>query len=56
MHAILLTIFVGLVLVSFFVYLFLHFSTRSPGGSDEHNALLPLQDEESKPHNSRSNP
>ena len=54
MHVILLTIFVGLVLVSLFVFLFLHYGTRSPGGSDEHSALLPLQEEETRPHHSRS--
>lgn len=50
MDVILLTVFVGLVLVSLFVVLFLHSNRQSPGGSDERNALMPLQEEESKPH------
>lgn len=45
MHAILLTVFISLVLVAFFVVLFLRERTsRDTIGSVERNALLPFDD------------
>lgn len=49
MNAILLTVFVGFLLVSLFIVLFLRFRREAETSSAEHDSLLPLEDEQSRP-------
>jgi hypothetical protein len=44
-NAILLTVFVGFLLVSFFIVLFLRFRRDAETSSAERDSLLPLEDE-----------
>jgi len=45
MNAILLTVFIGFVLVSMFVVLFLRYRKNAPLSSPERDSLLPLEEE-----------
>ena len=45
MNAILLTVFVGFILVSFFVVLFLRYRREAEDSSPERDSLLPLEEE-----------
>jgi len=45
MNVLILTVFLGLVLVSFFIFLFLRQSADPRGMSSERDALLPLQED-----------
>ena len=45
MNAILLTVFVGVVLVSFFVLLFLRYRRDATSSSPERDSLLPFEEE-----------
>jgi|GEM_PF-1526885 len=45
MNVIVLTVFIGLDLVFFFILMFLHVSTDPRGASSERDALLPLQED-----------
>lgn len=49
MNVIVLTVFIGLVLVAFFIFLFLHQAASPRGASSGRDALLPLQEEKSSP-------
>lgn len=49
MNVIALTVFIGLALVSFFIFLFLHQSTSRHGASSGRDALLPFLDEKNTP-------
>ena len=46
MNVIILTVFLGLILVSLAVALFFYISATSKGSSPEQDSLLPLQDDE----------
>ena len=46
MNVIILTVFLGLILVSLAVALFFYISATSKGSSPEQDSLLPLQDED----------
>ena len=45
MNVIVLTVFLGLVLVTFFVVMFLHQSAGPNGAGSERDALFPLQED-----------
>ena len=49
MNAIALTVFIGFVLVNFFVFLFLRYRKQSEGSSAERESLLPLEGEGVRP-------
>ena len=49
MNAILLTVFVGFVLVSFFVVLFLNYRHDAESSSAERDSLMPLEEESVRP-------
>jgi hypothetical protein len=49
MNAIALTVFIGFVLVNFFVFLFLRYRKQSEGSSAERESLLPLEEEGVRP-------
>lgn len=49
MNAILLTVFVGFVLVNLFIILFLRYRRDAESSSPERDSLLPLEDEFSIP-------
>jgi hypothetical protein len=53
MNAILLTVFVGFVLVNFFIILFLRYRGDAESSSPERDSLLPLEDEFSIPATAR---
>lgn len=49
MNAILLTVFIGFVLVNLFVVLFLRYRKDAPLSSAERDSLLPLEEESCRP-------
>lgn len=49
MNAILLTVFVGFVLVNFFILLFLRYRHQAQASSPERDSLLPFEEETSRP-------
>lgn len=49
MNAILLTVFVGFLLVNFFVLLFLRFRQQADLSSPERDSLLPFEEETTRP-------
>jgi hypothetical protein len=49
MNAILLTVFIGFVLVNLFVLLFLRYRKDAPLSSAERDSLLPLEEESWRP-------
>lgn len=53
MNVILLTGFVGLILVGMAIAFFFYTRSCSEGSSSEHESLLPLEDERVVPHQSR---
>lgn len=55
MNVLILTIFVGAILVLFFVVLFLYQQFKAVPGSLEHEALLPLEEEKSTAATPRNN-
>jgi len=49
MNAILLTVFIGFILVNLFVVLFLRYRKDAPSSSAERDSLLPLEEETWRP-------
>ncbi len=49
MNAILLTVFIGFVLVNLFVVLFLRYRKDAPLSSAERDSLLPFEEESCRP-------
>ena len=49
MNAILLTVFIGFVLVNLFVILFLRYRKDAPSSSAERDSLLPFEEESWRP-------
>jgi cbb3-type cytochrome oxidase subunit 3 len=49
MNVIVLTVFIGVMLVSFFILFFLYQTAGKRGASSERDALLPLQEEKNTP-------
>jgi cell division protein FtsN len=56
MNAILLTVFIGFVLVNLFVVLFLRYRKDAPLSSAERDSLLPLEEETWRPATPRVTP
>lgn len=54
MNAILLTVFIGFVLVNLFVVLFLRYRKDAPLSSAERDSLLPFEEETSRPADGRA--
>ncbi len=53
MNAILLTAFIGLVLATLFIVLFLYQLDSRRFSSNERESLMPLQDEKTRPHSAQ---
>lgn len=49
MNAILLTVFVGFILVNFFILLFLRYRSQAQASSPERDSLLPFEEEAARP-------